>query len=44
MLNWIAWNRTAWSFNNDWSLIELLVLNNNTWKQLTEYKQMINSK
>ena len=47
MLNWIVWNRTVWSFNSvkkDWSLVELIVLNSNTWKHLTVYKQMINSK
>ena len=37
-LNWIAWNRTVWSFNcvktNDWCLIELLVIHHNTWNYL----------
>ena len=45
MLYWIVWNRTVWSFNcvltNSWYLIELLVLNINTWKHLTVCKLMI---
>ena len=35
MLNWIVRSRTAWWFNcaftNDWCLIELLVIQSNTW-------------
>ena len=42
MLNWTFRNRTVWSFNcvktNGGRLIELLVVNINTWKYLTVYK------
>ena len=48
MLKWIAWNRAVWSFNYMWTdywyLTELFVIHSNTWKYLTVYKQMINSK
>ena len=39
MLNLIVWNRTVWLFTcvqtNDWCLIELLVIQSNTWNHLT---------
>ena len=39
MLNWNVGNRTIWSFycvqTNDLCLIELLVINSNTWNHLT---------
>ena len=35
----LFWNRTVWPFycvkTNDWRLIELLVIHNNTWNHLT---------
>ena len=46
MLNWIIRNRTVWLFNcikaNDWCLVELLLINNNTWNHLTGCKRMLN--
>ena len=48
ILNWIAWNRTVWSFNcvetNDGYLIKMVVLNSSSWKYLTVCKQMRNGK
>ena len=45
MLNWIVRNRIASPVNcvqtNDWCLIELLVIDNNTLNHLTVYKQKI---
>ena len=39
MFNWIIRNTTVWSFNcaqtNNWCLIELSVINNNTSNHLT---------
>ena len=43
MLKWIVRNRTVWSFTcaqtNDWCLIELLRIHDNTWNNLTVYKK-----
>ena len=48
MLNWIAWNKTIWSFNcvqtDDWCLIKLYMLNSNTCKHLSGCKQVIDGK
>ena len=35
MINWIVWNRTVFTFKNEWCLIKLLVIYSNTWNYLT---------
>ena len=48
MLNFIVCNSTVWTFNcvetNDWCLIQLFMIHNNTLNHLPVYKQVMLSR